>query len=425
MLINFVMLGIVFSSSEVTMIGVDQMIDIKNLHQQGHSIKAISRLTGHARNTVRKVLRGEHTLVPAPRKTSSKLDAYKPYLQTRYRECALSAVRLCEEIQAMGYEGSVATVRRYLRTLKPAGVEKSKLTVRFETPPGKQGQVDWMHCGRFRLPDGRQVNVYGFVMVLSYSRAQFVHFTTSMQLAELIRCHQLAFDYFGGWPQTLLYDNMKQVKLSRRQWNEAFVDFTNHYGIVPKTHQPYRPRTKGKVERLVRYVRDNFLAGRVFDSLGDLNAQALHWLTHTAQVRVHGTTGQRPVDRLHEEQSQLTPVTQVSVYQLNQTVNRTVNREAMVCYQGSRYSVPPDYAGQQVQVNASGGQIQIALGDTVIAEHPQAVKAGQCKVDKDHLKDLWRLSVSQTPVPADVSCTITFEQQVQTTPLHVFEAVLS
>lgn len=324
----------------------------------------------------------------------------------------------------MGYEGSIATLRRFLKTLKPQHKHLQKLTVRFETPPGKQGQVDWMYCGRYPLSNGSHLPVYGFVMVLSYCRAMYIHFTCSMKLGELIACHQKAFDYFGGWPQSLLYDNMKQVKLSRHKWNEQFIDFAEHYGIVPKTHQAYRPRTKGKVERAVHYVRDNFLGGREFESLDDLNAQALHWLDHTANVRIHGTTRQRPVDLLHLERDQLTPVTSIAPYHYTQPVNRTVNYEAMVHFKGSRYSVPPDYAGKTVSIGAQGGQIIVQCNDMIVAEHKQALKPGQCIVNKQHLSDLWKLTAQQVTLPGKTDWHIHFQQSVQQTPLHVFEEVL-
>lgn len=401
------------------MIGVDEFMNIKELHQEGHSIKAICRLSGLSRNTVRKVLRGQHTLKRQSVTRRSKLDPFKSYLEERYAQTQLSAVRLIEEIKPMGYEGSLATLRRFLRELKPQHTQQQKLTVRFETPPGKQAQVDWMYCGRFELPNGQYTAVYGFVMVLSYSRAQFVCFTRSMNLGELIACHQKAFDYFAGWPEVLLYDNMKQVKVSRQKWNEQFLDFAQHYGIIPKTHQPYRPRTKGKVERAVHYIRDNFLKGREFDSLEDLNAQALHWLDQVAHQRIHGTTQRKPADLLVEES--LIPITSIAPYRYLQPVSRTVNYEAMVHFQGSRYSVPPEHAGKTVTVSSQAGQITISLADMVIAEHKAAIKPGQCIVHKEHLSELWKLTLQHTE-PANASpWQISFQQNVTQMPLTAFE----
>src|SRR5882672_4464648 len=143
----------------------------------------------------------------------------------------------------MGYSGGIDTVRRFVRVL-PSFQErqrKQKMTVRFETAPGVQAQADWASCGSFTTPAGELIRIYAFVMVLRFSRMLFVTFTTEMKMATLLRCHQEAFDYFGGWPQTILYDNMKSVKLSAQQWNPQLVDFLSHYGIVPKTHQVRRP----------------------------------------------------------------------------------------------------------------------------------------------------------------------------------------
>ena len=403
------------------MIKVDQFMNIKELKQQGHSIRDVARLTGHSRNTVRKVLRGEHTLRMKSTERNSKLDAHKDYVRERYQQHGLSAVRLMEEIKPMGYEGSITTLRRFLRTLKQDTRRKQKLTVRFETPPGQQAQADWTYCGKFPTTTGSMISVYAFVMVLSFSRMMFIHFTTSMKMRELIECHKRAFAFFGGWPESILYDNMKQVRISSTQWNEQFLDFANHYGFVPKTHRPYRPRTKGKVERSVDYAKDNFLAGRSFQGLDDLNAQALHWLEQTANVRIHGTTQQQPIDLFTKET--LTPLDSMPVYRFLDPVERLVNWESMVQFQGSRYSVPPEYAGKTVHVAADAGQIIVRTGNAIIAEHRQAVKAGQCIVERDHLIELWRVTQEQIKPPPRTRWEITFEQSVQQMPLASFEEV--
>lgn len=406
------------------MIKVDQFMEIKELHQQGHSIRDMARLTGLSRNTVRKVLRGEHTLRIDAGPRGSQLDPFKEYLRQRYEAHGLSAVRLIEEIRPMGYAGSIATLRRWLRTLRAGALREGKLTVRFETPPGQQAQADWAYCGRFPNSAGQLVSIYVFVMVLSFSRMLFVRFTTSMRMRELIECHQEAFAFFGGWTRSILYDNMKQVKLSAFQWNEQFLDFANHHGFVPKTHRAYRPRTKGKVERAVDYVKDNCLAGRVFHGLEDLNAQGRAWLADTANVRLHGTTGRRPIDLFEEERATLTPPASIVAYRFLDPVRRSVSWESMVHYQGSRYSVPPEYAGQTVEVAASGGQIVVRQGDTILAEHRQATSAGQSIVQRDHLAELWRISERQVPVPAGPRWHVDFEPTVQTMPLSRFEEAL-
>lgn len=407
-----------------------ELMDIEGLHREGNSIRQISRETGHSRNTVRKVLRNEHTLQRRKRTerqaVASKLDDYKVYVKERYEQYQLSAVRLMDEIVPMGYPGSVATLRRYLQTLRPAVLREQKLTVRFETAPGKQAQVDWAYCGRFPAPNGATVPVYAFVMVLRFSRMLFVRFTTSMKMPHLLECHQRGFEAFGGWTEQILYDNMKQVKISRTEWNEQLLDFCGHYGITPKTHRPYRPRTKGKVERAVDYVKDNFLAGRHFDGIDDLNAQVMHWLQNTANVREHGTTKQKPLELFEKEKAGLTAISAMPAYQLVEPVTRKVDYESMIRFDRSRYSVPPQYAGQNVSVHAHAEQIQIQRGDTIIAEHHQAVRPGQCITDKEHLAELWKLTQAQTPLPQNhPRWQVDFEEHVQQASLAQFEEVAS
>src|SRR5205814_3487207 len=129
-----------------------------------------------------------------------------------YVEYQLSSTRLLEEIRPMGYVGSVDVLRRFLKALRAEGRAQAKATVRFETPPGHQAQVDWAYCGSFPDSRGEPVKIYAFVMVLGFSRMLYVEFTTAMDLSTLLACHQQAFEFFGGWPRELLYDNMAQVK---------------------------------------------------------------------------------------------------------------------------------------------------------------------------------------------------------------------
>jgi transposase len=133
-------------------------------------------------------------------------------------------------------------------------------------------------------------------MVLSYSRMLYVEFTLQMRLEQLISCHQNAFDYFGGWTHSILYDNMAQVRLPSGGLNPLMLDFVLHHGIKINTHRPYRPRTKGKVERSVGYLKDNFLKGRTFADLADLQTQGFDWQEQTANRRIHATTKQQPIE---------------------------------------------------------------------------------------------------------------------------------
>ncbi len=393
-------------------------MDIKLLHKQGHSIKEIARQTSHSRNTVRRILRAKEPVTFQPPMRDSCLDNFKPYLLERWQSSALSAVRLLAEIQPMGFNGSIATLRRYLQTLKPEQERLRKVTVRFESPPGRQAQADWAYCGRFATPAGQQIPIYAFVMVLGFSRMLYIDFTASMDTTTLMRCHRNAFAFFGGWPQEILYDNMKQVRINRDTLNPIFVDFAAHYGFAIKTHRVRRPRTKGKVERMVHYVKDAFLNGRSFCDGHDLNAQAQHWLTNTANCRVHATTGQRPIDLMAQEA--LTPLASIAPFAISELVPRKAGFDGFVRFGRSRYSLPPDYAGQSVLIGPRDHRIVIKVLDMIVAEHDPAPRPGAIIADPVHVAALWKLSLAQSQCPPP-RWQLSFDQHVQAACLNVYQ----
>lgn len=395
------------------MIGPEEWMDIKELHRQGLSQRKIAELTGHARKTIRNTLAQK---APEPfhkPARKSRLDPFKPYLQSRYEQYGLSGVRLHQEIVAQGFTGSLDIVQRYIKTLKQEKTRRSKMTVRFETAPGQQAQADWAEVGRF---EGQKI--YAFIIVLSFSRLLYVEFTKCMDLPELLSCHQRAFAYLGGIPGSILYDNMAQVrKPGSGDLNPLMADFAAHYGFAVKTHQPYRPRTKGKVERMVDYLKDNFLNGRSFAGLEDLAAQGRHWLEEANQ-RVHATTGERPVALLQREK--LTPLSRAMPYVLALRQERKVDAEGFVHLKRSRYSVPPQYVGKRVLVIQKERQVLIRLGETIIAEHPLAPSPGACVVHKEHVAAMWRESLSRPVLPAP-RVRFTDAEAVAVRPLSVYE----
>jgi transposase len=291
-------------------------MEIKILHRQGNSIRAIARRLKLSRNSVRRYLRQtEDTPKVAIRaKQRSKLAPYHDYLQDRLQAAHpewLPAPVLFREICELGYAGKLRRLQSYLSTCK---AQEPVTEIRFETPPGHQLQIDWIE---FRQQPSR---LSAFVATLGYSRASFVEFVENEQLDTLLRCHENAFDYFGGVPQETLYDNIKTVVVERNayakgqhRFQPTFWDFAHHYGFIPRLCRPYRAQTKGKVERFNRYLRHSFynpLASRL-KPLGLLvdvalaNVEVKYWLQTVAHQRVHATTAQTPAVRLAFEQSYL------------------------------------------------------------------------------------------------------------------------
>jgi transposase len=286
---------------------------MKELYRRGVSMSEIARRTGHDRKTVRAAL-ARPVLAPrrSPPPRASKLDPYAAYLERRVGEGVLNAQKLFREVVALGYTGKRTLVRSFVQPFRAP--REPVATVRFETEPGEQAQVDWAHFGTIEHR-GRQRARYAFLCTLGWSRALHLEFTVSTQTVAFLRCHVHAFRALGGVPRRILYDNLKSVVLDRTpggpggavHWNPTFLDFADYYGFGPQACRPYRAQTKGKVERGVGYVRGDFWQGMAqgvtFTDLADLNRQAREWAATVANRRVHGTTGAVPPSASHTRDS--------------------------------------------------------------------------------------------------------------------------
>ncbi len=291
------------------MIRLEEWVDIVSMRKSGASISAIARELGISRNTVKATLRRDGPPEYHRRQMPSKLDPYKSYLLERLREFPeLSAKRLFDEIRAQGYEGKISILKDFTREYR---VPRKTTVVRFETPPGEQAQCDYAELGLHEVR-GIPTKVYAFTMLLGFSRHLYVEFSDSAASEAFLSAHARAFAYFGGMPRRVLYDNAKIIALKHTRtvvtFNEALLDFAGRYGFRPQLCRPYRPQTKGKVERTIGYVKDAFLTGRTFADIGDMNTRVLAWLEEEANVRIHATTGAVPAERLLLEG--LTPVSE-------------------------------------------------------------------------------------------------------------------
>jgi transposase len=299
---------------EAAVIDLERCMEVRILRRQGMSLRTIGAQTGLAVNTVRKYL--ESTEVPRykPRAPQpGKLDPFKTYLDERVRAASphwIPATVLAREIREHGYGGCDKLVSRYVRALKPAVADDP--VVRFETEPGRQLQVDWVEFRRERLS--------AFVATLGFSRTSFVRYVLDERIETLIGCHVEAFEFFGGVPLEVLYDNVKTVVIERdafgagkHRFHGALWDLAKHYNFAPRLCRPYRARTKGKVERFNRYLRYSFhvplvtrlqQAGVVLDRQ-TANVEVRRWLHEVANARRHGETEQVPWEQLMLERESL------------------------------------------------------------------------------------------------------------------------
>lgn len=265
-----------------------------------------------------------------------------------------------------------------------------KATVRFETMPGKQGQMDWGFFEEHTVyEDGKWKRRYCFLLVLGCSRMRYIEFVTDMSTNILIRCHQNAFRYFGGYPEEILYDNMKQVvvkqllKQEDSTLNRQFEDFAGFYGFKPILCRPYRGQTKGKVERTVRFVRNNFMIGIKYNSLADLNGQALAWC-NKVNGKVHATINEIPFERLKKEE--LSPLKRE--YIIDKINLRRVQKDCLISYAGNQYSVPAEYVGKDVAVVALDNMLAAYYEGKQIALHRISYQKKNIVVNHQHYRRL-------------------------------------
>ena len=390
------------------------------------SKKSIARTTGVSVQTVRKILK-QNKPKPYRRKKQKAniLSAYHDYIHQRLPAIGYCAQSIYEELQQRGYNGSYDTVKIYVRPLRKEAVTKA--TVRFETPPGKQGQVDWGQC--WTLVAGKRIKIHIFVMTLGFSRRMFAITTLDEKLPTFIKCHEKAFDHFGGFPHELVYDNAKTVVLSRDysgrkiKWNATFWDFCTYYGFRAWPHRPYRAQTKGKVESGVKYVK-RFLRGKSFASFVHLNQALSQWIAQVADQRIHGTTHRKPIDLFQKEKDLLICHSGKPAFIIQQRAIRHVARDCLVSFEANRYSVPVRFVGKQVEVQCTNERVLVFHDDKLIVSHPRCEGKYQTQIDKEHYHGLFyredlpslRLLEFDNP-PAD-------EHEVQVRDLSFYENLL-
>ena len=354
--------------------------ELYELKGEGHSIRGIARELGISRNTVRRYVRSSEVPKPGSRpRHGSKLDPYTEYIDDRLSDGLDNCVVLLKEIRELGYDGSYPTLTSYVKPKRRP--RQPKATVRFETEPGEQAQVDWGVLS-YNDESGRRRRMWTFVMVLGFSRAIYVELVRRADVATFIRCHINAFEYFGRVPRRCLYDNAKVVVIERdedgrHEWNSRMLDFARRVGFDLRLCRPYRAQTKGKVESGVKYVRRNFWPSARFMDDSDLNGQALEWCDVVANARVHGTIGEVPKRMLEVERSSLGVLPDRSGLGVYLREDRKVGRDGYVNWDGSWYGVPWTLAGSIVQVGVNAGTVEIWSGQERLAVHPRAHRRRQ------------------------------------------------
>jgi transposase len=390
---------------------------IREKAESGESAYAIGKELRISKNTAHKYIERKEDAPPKIDRFS-KLDTYKPQLEELMNQGIFNCVVLLERLQSAGYSGGISILKEYVHPYRPA--KALPAVRRYETAAGKQAQMDWGIC-HYMDSSGTLHKVPVFVMILGKSRMKYTEFTSRCDLSSLERCIVNAFSYCGGIPENVLTDNMKTVVTGREAgkplWNTRFADFAAELGFVPKVCRIRSPQTKGKVERLVRYVKDNFLPGRQFEDLEDLNRQALCWCQQ-ADGKVHRTTGKIPLQELGKENLQdLPPQETLDKYRWE---TRIVTRDGMVSFDGVRYGVPWQYSGKEVCVRLYAGYLEIYYGEVLLAKHKAQYRSGNVVFLRGQYSGL----AERNGVPVPFPCAKKQDGAVEVRELSVYDQLL-
>lgn len=394
--------GMALPSAEVPVIETDLVRQLRELAALKWGTRRIAAALGIHRDTVRRYLRGGAEALVQTRPAARCLDATG---EARARALFASAAEgnaqvVCTLLREEGYAASLRTVQRILQPTRQQVRAAQLATVRVETEPGRQMQIDFGQ--KLVAIGGEMVRVFLLVAVLSFSRRLFVKAFLAERGDDWREGIAAAFRHFGGVPRELLGDNASALVVRHDRatrtvvFHPAYLAFCKDWDVIPRACAPYRARTKGKTESGVKFVKHNGLAGRPFESFAHLEAHLSEWMRE-ADARDHGTTHERPLDRFERlERAALRPLPAQPLPVREQRLKRRVSNDAFVDVDTVRYSVPHQLIRLHVEVAVGTDQVIVFRGTERVATHARSTEPHARVEDPAHRVGLWR-SPAETP----------------------------
>jgi transposase len=410
------------------MLEPEEVSAILRLNELGWGAKRIARELGISRNTAKDyIAAGGWTPYRQPQRKKA-LDGQEAWLRERLRRHRGNADVIRQELAAeKGIVVSLRTVERAVQRYRQELAAEARATVRFETPPGKQLQIDFGE--RLVEIGGSKVRTYLFVATLGYSRRHHIRAFRNERQESWFDGLESAFAIFGGVPEEVLLDNARALVVEHDpvtrtvMFNEKFKAFAKHWGFRPRACTPYRARTKGKTESGVGYVKRNAIAGRSFPSWEALEAHVEAWTRDVADVRVHGTTGEAPLERFRRAEAQaLKPIAGMPPFQAARELIRRVQTDCAVEIDGNAYSVPWRLIGEMVRATIVEDTVRIHHGANEVAVHPLCAGRRRRVIDPAHFEGLSGFRPSRAGDLA--SSPIAAPAPALLRPLGEYEAIL-
>lgn len=369
----------------------DDVAAMVRLKACGWGIKRIARELGCSHHTVKHyVASGGVVPFKAPMRAKT-LGGYEDWLRERFLRHRGNADVVRQDLFAeKGLAVSLRTLQRAVMPYRQALKAEALATTRFETPPGRQLQIDFGE--RLVEIGGGKVKAFVFVATLGHSRRCHVRAFRHEKQESWFAGLESAFTTFGGVPEEVLMDNPRALVVrhdaaSRTvQFNDKLVAFAKHWGFAARACAPYRARTKGKTESGVGYVKKNAIAGHAFASWEAFEAHLAKWERDVANVRVHGTTGEAPMARFErDEVHRLKPLRDRPSFGSLRELTRVVGNDCAVEIDTNSYSVPWRLIGERVAVTVAAGEVRIRHGVREVAVHRLVQGRRQRVIDPTHL----------------------------------------
>ena len=370
------------------MIDIEVRNKIRRLFYVSHfSINAIAETVDVHHETVKNAI--ESNRFNRKRVTEDPLlpyhDKIRETLETYPR---ISGKRIFKMISGQGYVGNLRRVRRFIRVIKPK--IKARIHQKIQVIPGEQGQMDWAHFGT--MPVGQAVRkLYAFIIVLAWSRAIFARFSFDMSAPSLLRLHHYAFQFFRGIPRTIVYDNMKTAVVDRVgsavRLHPTLLEFSGHYGYEPIISAPYNPQSKGRVERAVRYLRENFFVGRTFNDLDDLNRQVMDWCLSEAMARPWPDNKEKSVGYCFDEERRVLLPLPSAIHLPPNIKHVGTDKYGYVRFDLNFYVVPAEHCKDSLTLMADDDQVRIYSGINLVISHQRSWNKGEKVGEKERQAD--------------------------------------
>src|SRR5215831_1162689 len=359
------------------MLTPDQISELHRLHWvEKWSLRKIARHLHIGRRTLAKYLNAPSPS-PARRERAQKIEPWKGAIADLLeKDPEATAPVIAQHLKLLGFDGGLTIIKDYLRTLRKNSVTR-RAYVRVEPGPGERFDVDWGHFGAL-VYNGATRKLYAFCLVEAHSRKMYLEFTHSQTFETFVRCHIHAFQSFGGVSREIWFDNLATAVAEHDgnlvRFNPRFLAFARECSFIPRACHVRAPWEKGKVERAIGYVRQNFWPLRSFTDLADVNAQARHWLKEVANQRQHRETGQKPEERFQPESLRALPAL---LPDYRDAVEALVYKDIRLSFDGNRYCVPPRYVGSKLTVKGDSSSVTIYDQHHEVASYARSWQRGQ------------------------------------------------